>query len=37
VRVSIQATGKHTLDDIVADLRAIADELEARAGDLAAA
>jgi ParB family chromosome partitioning protein len=37
VRVTIQASGKHTLDDIVADLRAIADELEARAGDSAAA
>lgn len=35
VRVTVQATGKHTLADVAADLREIADRIDAQAADAA--
>ena len=35
VRLTVQATARHTVDDVVADLRAIADRLEAAEADAA--
>jgi hypothetical protein len=34
--VSIQASARHTLEDVVSDLRSIADRLEAQAREQAA-
>jgi hypothetical protein len=36
VKVSIQASARHTLEDVVSDLRAIAERLEAQAREQAA-